>query len=107
KRIAAIAGEAADNLLAYYKRRDPGATAADRLITGQTASNFEVRSMVLAERKAARGKAAVWMYRFDWETPAFGGKLKSPHSMEVPFVFDTLGVIGEAHRKPQAQDLAD
>ena len=27
--------------------------------------------------------------------------------MDVPFVFDTLGVIGEAHRKPGAQDLAD
>ena len=66
-----------------------------------------MRSTVLAERKAQRGKAAVWMYRFDWETPAFGGRLKSPHSMDVPFVFDTLGVIGEPHRKPHAQDLAD
>jgi para-nitrobenzyl esterase len=27
--------------------------------------------------------------------------------MEVPFVFDTLSVIGEAHQKPHAQDLAD
>ena len=47
------------------------------------------------------------MYSFDWETPAFGGRLKSPHSIDVPFVFDTLHVIGEAHRKPRAQALAD
>ena len=47
------------------------------------------------------------MYRFDWETPAFGGRLKAPHSVEVPFVFDTLSVIGEPHRKPGAQALAD
>ena len=47
------------------------------------------------------------MYSFDWETPAFGGQLKSPHSVEVPFVFDTLGVIGEGHHKPGAQALAD
>jgi para-nitrobenzyl esterase len=107
KRIAAVAGEAAAGLLTYYKRRDPAATAADRLITALTAANFQVRSTLLAERKAQRGKAAVWMYRFDWETPAFGGRLKSPHSMDVPFVFDTLDVIGEAHRKPYAQDLAD
>jgi len=107
KRTAAVAGEATDDLLAYYKRRDPAASAADRLITEQTAANFQVRSTLLAERKAARGKAAVWMYRFDWETPAFGGRLKSPHSMDVPFVFDTLGAISEAHRKPGAQDLAD
>jgi para-nitrobenzyl esterase len=107
KRIAAVAGDAADSLLAYYKRRASAASPSDRLITALTASNFGVRSMLLAERKAARGKAPVWMYSFDWETPGFGGRLKAPHSVDVPFVFDTLGVIGEAHRKPGAQALAD
>ncbi len=112
KRIAAVAGDAADSLLAYYKRRDPVAAPSDRLITALTASNFGVRSVMLAERKAARAQGAtrgapVWMYSFDWETPAFGGRLKSPHSVDVPFVFDTLHVIGEAHRKPGAQALAD
>ena len=93
----AVAGGHADKLLAYYKR---AATPADRLITALTASNFGVRSIMLAERKAARGKAPVWTYDFAWETPAFGGRLKSCHSVEVPFVFDTLHVIGEHHRSP-------
>ena len=92
---------------AYYKRRDPAASPTDRLITMLSMSNFHVRSMLLAERKANRGRAPVWMYSFDWETPAFGGRLKSSHSVEVPFVFDTLHVIGEGHRKPGAQALAD
>lgn len=112
ERVAAVAGDATDGLVAYYKQREPAATPADRLITTLTASNFGVRSTLLAERKAARAQgtsrgASVWMYRFDWETPAFDGRLKSPHSMDVPFVFDTLGVIGAAHRKPGAQALAD
>jgi para-nitrobenzyl esterase len=107
KRVTAVAGDAADTALAYYNRRDPTAGPTDRLITALTASNFGVRSLTLAERKAARGKAPVWMYRFDWETPAFGGRLKASHSVEVPFAFDTLGVIGEAHHKPGAQALAD
>jgi para-nitrobenzyl esterase len=107
KRIASVAGDAADRLLAYYKRRDPAAAPSDRLITALTASNFGVRSVLLAERKAARAKAPVWMYSFDWETPAFGGRLKAPHSVDVPFVFDTLRMIGESHRKPHAQALAD
>lgn len=107
KRLAQSAGDATDGLLAYYRRRDPKASPSDLLITALTAQNFAVRSTLLAERKAERGKAKVWMYRFDWETPAFGGRLKAPHSVEVPFVFDTLGVIGEAHAKPGAQDLAD
>ena len=103
KRVRAVAGDRADKLVAYYKEGTP----ADRLITALTASNFGVRSIMLAERKAARGKAAVWAYDFAWETPAFGGKLKSCHSVEVPFVFDTLHVIGEHHMKPGAQALAD
>jgi para-nitrobenzyl esterase len=112
KRIAAVAGDAADTLLAYYKRRDPAASPTDRLITALTASNFGVRSVLLAERKAVRAQgtsrgAPVWMYDFAWETPAFGGRLKSPHSVDVPFVFDTLHMIGEAHHRPRAQALAD
>jgi para-nitrobenzyl esterase len=107
KRIATVAGDAAPELLAYYKHRDPAANPADRLITALTMSNFTVRSILLAERKAARAKAPVWMYDFAWESPAFGGRLKSCHSVEVPFVFDTLGVIGERHHTPGAQALAD
>ncbi len=107
RRVTAVAGDAADGLLAYYKRRDPSASPTDRLITMLSASNFGVRAILQAERKAARGRAPVWMYSFDWETPAFGGRLKASHSVEVPFVFDTLHVIGEAHHKAGAQALAD
>ena len=107
KRLSAVAGAKAEALAAYYRRRNPQAGVSDRLISALTASNFGVRSLLLAERKAARRRAPVWMYRFDWETPAFEGRLKACHSVEVPFVFDTLGVIGKAHHKPGAQALAD
>jgi para-nitrobenzyl esterase len=30
------------------------------------------------------------MYRFTWETPVFGGALRSTHALEIPFVFDNL-----------------
>jgi len=116
KRLAAVAGAWTGPLAEYYVRRNPpgtpNATAADRLITALTASNFGVRTQLLAERKAARGQvnakaAPVYMYDFAWETPAFGGRLKSCHSVEVPFVFDTLHVIGDIHEKKGAQALAD
>jgi para-nitrobenzyl esterase len=106
-KTAAVAGSYTDSMLAYYSCCAPHATPADRLISITTASNFLVRSVLLAERKAERRKAPVWAYHFGWETPAFGGKLKACHSVEVPFVFDTLKVIGERHQKPGAQALAD
>ncbi len=107
KKLEPIAGAATDPVLAYYACCKPAANAAERFITATTASNFGVRGILLAERKAARAKAPVWMYEFAWETPAFDGKLKACHSVEVPFVFDTLGVIGDRHHKPGAQAVAD
>ena len=44
----------------------------------------------LAQRRAALKQAPLWMYSFEWETPVLGGKLKAPHAMDVPFVFNTL-----------------
>jgi len=35
------------------------------------------------------------MYRFDWESPMRGGKLKAFHGLEVPFVFDNLAQNAE------------
>jgi para-nitrobenzyl esterase len=30
------------------------------------------------------------MYRFDWESPAFGGRLGAGHALELPFVWNRL-----------------
>lgn len=35
------------------------------------------------------------VYRFDWMTPVLDGKLMSPHALEIPFVFGTLGETDE------------
>lgn len=33
-------------------------------------------------------RAPVYGYRFDWQTPILSGRLHSPHTIEIPFVFD-------------------
>jgi para-nitrobenzyl esterase len=33
---------------------------------------------------------ATWMYLFTWATTAFGGRLGAVHTLEIPFVFNTL-----------------
>ena len=43
-------------------------------------------------RRAALGKGPVYLYYFTWETPVQGGKLKSPHTMEIPFAFDNVKI---------------
>lgn len=47
------------------------------------------------------------MYSFDWPTPVLGGKLKAPHAMDVPFVFNTLDLTNATGGSPDAQKLAD
>ncbi|MFB3161576.1 carboxylesterase/lipase family protein [Neobacillus sp. 179-J 1A1 HS] len=54
-----------------------------------TMSVFTYPAQKLTELQVKQG-APVWMYRFDWETPVFGGALKSTHALEIPFVFNTL-----------------
>jgi para-nitrobenzyl esterase len=54
-----------------------------------TATFMWGNSIKLAERKAAQ-KAPVFMYQLTFETPVGKGVLKTPHALEIPFVFDTV-----------------
>jgi para-nitrobenzyl esterase len=53
-RLAAVAGGETDALLAVYRSAMPQASSADRLIAALTGSNFWIRTVLLAERYAAR-----------------------------------------------------
>ncbi len=70
---------------------------------------FRMPAIRLAEGQVRQG-APVWMYRFDWESPAFGGILGAAHAMDIPFVFNTLDVgLSRAFTgdSPSRQPLAD
>ena len=105
-RVAKIADGNTDAVLALYRQMHPGMTPAELLIEITTDSNFWVRSVLLAERKAAKGKAPVYMYSFNWRTPVLGGKLMSPHAIDVAFVFDTVDVGGITGYAPAAAAIA-
>ncbi len=44
----------------------------------------------LADAHAKSG-FTTYMYEFAWRSPQFNGLLGACHSLEIPFVFDTLG----------------
>ena len=105
-RIDKVANGATDRVLATYRKLFPAATPSDHLISILTDSNHRLRSITLAERKAAQGRAPVWLYSFDWETPVFGGRLKAFHALDVPFVFETIDAVGWTDRGEVAHDLS-
>ncbi len=104
-RVAAVAGGETDALLAAYTAALPRATPGDRLIAALTGTNFWVRTLLLAERYAA-GRAPVYMYSLEWQSPAHGGRLKAHHAMDLPFVFDNVDVPDTTRGAPGARDLA-
>ena len=63
----------------------------------------------VAERKTALMRAPVYLYRLDWMTPVENGKFRSPHSLDVPMVFDNVArsasLIGTG--AGEAQRIAD
>jgi para-nitrobenzyl esterase len=68
---------------------------------------MRIPSLTIADRKVAQHGAPVYTYLFTFETNALGGILKSPHALEIPFVFDTLETAPLAGDSPTRHALAD
>jgi len=89
KRTIRVDDAEADRLIALYRTHRPTDSRSDlALIMASDNSPLRLSSYVIAERKAAQGKAPVYAYFFKWRSPVLGGRLRSMHCMEVPFVFD-------------------
>ena len=65
------------------RRDDPGLTNLDYSLI-LASDNFRAGVITQAERKAAQ-KAPVYLYYFTWQSPVREGKLKSFHTLEIPF----------------------
>ncbi len=105
--VSAIAGADTERVVDLYGRLYPNLNSAERLIAITTDCNFRIRSLVLAQRRTAKGRGPVWMYSFEWETPVLDGKLKSPHAMDVPFTFNTLDLTNATGGSAEAQTLSN
>lgn len=79
----------ADRLISVYRRSHPSDSLADiaAIVTGDN-SGSRMSSRLIAERKAAQGRAPAFHYYFKWRSPVRNGKLRSMHSMELPFVWN-------------------
>lgn len=79
----------ADHIVAIYRKGRPKASNLDlALILETDVSGFRTGTDTQALRKAALGRAPVYMYRFAWYSPVGGGRLRAMHCMDIPFVFD-------------------
>lgn len=84
------AGARADQLVAALRRAYPDYSLTHLTAACQTAGGMWGNSVKLAERKAVQRAAPVFMYLLTWETPVARGRLRSPHAVEIPLVFDNV-----------------
>jgi para-nitrobenzyl esterase len=91
-RVKELLGSQAPGIIDLYKKLNPSASASDIYFLIASDYRYGAPTMKIAERRAALGKAPVYLYYFTWETPVQGGRLKSPHTMEIPFAFDNVKI---------------
>src|ERR1700676_5446867 len=104
-RLTTRFGEVAEKFIELYRKEMPNASPSQLYFT---INAFPTAAITQAERKAAQGKAPVYMYLFTWETPVDDGKRHSPHTVELPFVFNNVAEQPEeVGNGPELQPLAD
>jgi para-nitrobenzyl esterase len=87
------AGKSIDELIGAYEKKLGSPNEIDLRNAVETDRTFRIPAIRLAEAQVANS-APTWMYRFDWKTPAFGGRMGACHALEIPFVFDNLDAPG-------------
>jgi para-nitrobenzyl esterase len=90
KHAASAAKDKAEPLIAALRAAYPDYSPTHLASGVGTAVGMWAGSLKLAERKAAQKAAPVWMYMLTWETPVAKGRLRSPHALEIPLVFDNV-----------------
>lgn len=107
ERLQVITGAAADRVLDVYQRTYPEADASWLWILITSDRTYRFDSITMAQRRAvANDQAPVWMYYFEWETPA--SDMKAHHALEISFVFDnTTRVPAMSGGGPDAAALAE
>jgi len=81
----------------YYPEKSPYLVQAMML----TDAGFRRSAIKQAELKAAQGKGPIYMYQWEWPTPAFGGRYGAIHGLDVS------GSFREARDGNDAARVAD
>jgi para-nitrobenzyl esterase len=77
-----------DKLIALYRKGRPTASAID-LSQIIASDGFRAQVITEADRKTAQ-PAPVYMYYFTWKSPVRDAKLKSFHTLEIPFTVENV-----------------
>ncbi|WP_261554186.1 carboxylesterase/lipase family protein [Frankia tisae] len=108
--LAALAGgmfgAAGPEFVRAYRADRPDATPSELACAFVTDRVMWWGGIDWAQRKIAAAGAPVYVYRFDFATPALGGILGATHGGEIPFVFDNYPLTPMAGDRPENASVA-
>jgi len=96
-------------IISLYRQEQPDSNAADIYFEATSDSRFGRGTIIQADRKVAQNGAPTYVYLFDWDTPLEGGRWRSPHALEIGFVFDnvakSVSMSGEGAEQQRVADI--
>ena len=100
-----------DRAIAAYKAGRPDRANTDLYLIMASDAGFRAGILLEAERKAEQKTAPVYQYYFTWRSPVRDGKLRTFHTLEIPFVFDNVDACQSmtgsgADRLPLAEQMS-
>lgn len=107
-RAKAVLGAGADATIAHYRSRYPGLSPARLWVRMDSDRQVLAPTLAQADKRAAQAQAPVFAYRFEQESPLFGGALGATHTLESAYVLGQLGnpLVGPVTPEKQALSRA-
>ena len=84
--MAGMMGPDAAKAVAYLKAQKPDESPTYIANSAMT-WRFAQGTYVIADQIAKAGGAPVYVYKLAWETPVAGGIFRTPHTLDMPFMF--------------------
>jgi para-nitrobenzyl esterase len=107
-RLIKADASAARAVAAAYRDGHPAFTPLDVLQVLTTDLDRRHGARIQADHKSALGRAPAYVYYFDWRSPVLGGKLKSYHTLDIPFAMRNVGscqaMVGNGPEVPRLCD---
>lgn len=89
-RFIGVADGEADRLYEDYRASHGSASPSEIIAYVMSDQMYRRNDTLAADLRARLGGAPTYSYLITWRSPVMGGKLMSPHTVCIPFVFGTL-----------------
>lgn len=105
--MAATMGDSAAAAVQAYRAAYPDYSPT-HIASMAMGTRFVRGTYLLADQQSRTATAPVYVYRLTWETPVADGALRSPHTLDIPLMFDnaaeSAALVGTG---PEAATMAE